>query len=61
MKLRILLAALLIAMICGWSGWRLAWFIAEDACMDHGGRWQSAGSYCHTGAPENLETSASTR
>jgi hypothetical protein len=46
MRPQLVLAALLIALLAGSVGWKLAWFMAEDACMDHGGRWVRAGSTC---------------
>jgi len=46
MKMRLLAAALLVALAAGWLGWQLAWSMAEDACLDHAGQWEAAGSYC---------------
>jgi hypothetical protein len=46
MRLRLLIAFIALALVSAWIGWTLRGFIAVDACLDAGGRWQGSGQYC---------------
>ena len=46
MTRRIIIAATLAAILGGGAGWAARGFLAVDACLDAGGRWEARGGYC---------------
>lgn len=46
MKIRTAAFLILVALGAASLGWWFRGFVASDACLDHGGRWEARGGFC---------------